>query len=110
MPCFVVETVETYEHGSRAPFVKWLESQGFKGRTLGGHLGGGTCKPWLFIDIDGCEFVYGVWGAQATGPVIDNRGIQIYLCNHSEKPSSHEGNAIMADAYRSEERRLRTPL
>lgn len=77
MPCFVVESLETYEQGSRAPFVRWLENQGFKGRTLGGHLGGGTCKPWLFIDIDGCEFVYGVWGAQATGPVIGQTHLTI---------------------------------
>ena len=77
MPCFVVESLETYEQGARAPFVKWLESQGFNGRTLGGNLGGGTCKPWLFIDVDGCEFVYGVLGAQATGPIIGQTHLTI---------------------------------
>lgn len=77
MPCFVVESLETLELGSRAPFVQWLEGEGFKGRTVGGNYGSGTCKPWLFIDIDGLEFIYGVWGAAATGPVIGQTHLTI---------------------------------
>ena len=77
MPCFVIESAETFRQGRSAPVVKWLESEGFKGRTLGGHLGGGMCKPWLFVDIDGKEFIYGVWGAAATGPVIGQTHLTI---------------------------------
>lgn len=77
MPCFVIESAETFRQGRSAPVVKWLESEGFKGRTQGGHLGGGMCKPWLFVDIDGKEFIYGVWGAAATGPVIGQTHLTI---------------------------------
>ena len=77
MAYFVVESAETYKLGKNAPFVKWLEFEGFQGRVIGGHYGGGTCKPWVFIDIDVKEFVYGVWGAQAAGPVVGKTHLTI---------------------------------
>lgn len=67
---FVIESAETYRLGGEAPIVRWLESEGFVGRECGGRLGIGKHKPWLYVEIDSKEFVYGVWSAQAVGPVV----------------------------------------
>ena len=70
MAYFIVESAETYDLGEKASFVSWLESKGFHGRVIGGHYGGSRHSPWLYIEIDEREFVYGVWGARAVSPVI----------------------------------------
>ena len=67
---FIIESAETYQLGENAPIVKWLESEGFTGRLVGGSLGSWTHTPWLYVDVGNKEFLYGAWSVQTAGPVI----------------------------------------
>ena len=75
---FIIESAETYRLGGDAPIVKWLEAEGFVGRVCGGRLGSSKFRPWIYVDIDAKEFVYGVFGAKATaGPIVGETHLTI---------------------------------